>query len=279
MEGKTLIFGAGWLGTLFAEEIPGATLVETDIAEEAALAGELDRQAPARVINCAGRTGRPNIDALESEPGRTYRSNVVGPILLGSACLERGIHFTHLSSGCVYEGDNGGPGFFEEDPPNFDGSLYARSKAAAETALRDLDALQLRIRLPISSEPAERNLLTKLLAFDQVIHIANSITVLDDFWGPACKLIERAETGVWNMVNDGVEWHDLLLELWKDRVDPSHRFEIVEQHVLQNRLTARRSNCVLSTAKLARAGLSMPKLDEALPRIVDAYGAHLKAGN
>ncbi len=275
MNGATLVFGAGWLGHQFAARMEGARLTRTDIADEEAVAADLDLERPLRVINAAGRTGTPNIDALESEPTRTYRSNVVGPIVLASACRARDIHLTHLGSGCIYEGDHDGRGFGEEDPPNFQGSLYARTKILAEAALRDLGALQLRVRLPMSSEPAPRNLLTKLLAFDEVVSVPNSVTVLDDFWAPALALIERRADGVWNMVNDGTERHDALLALWRERVDADHRSRIIDAAALESRLVAGRSNCVLSTAKLHAAGLAMPHVDEALPRLLDAYAERL----
>ena len=274
MEGKTLVFGAGWLGTQWAKRL-GAKLTRTDIADEEALLGELKAEAPVRVINAAGATGSPNVDALEGHPGKTYRSNVVGPIVLASVCRDLGIHMTHLGSGCIYEGDKGGAGFTEDDAPNFDGSLYSRSKALAETALRDFDVLQLRVRLPLSSVPGPRNLLTKLLAFERVASVPNSVTILDDFWAPAEALITRGEIGVWNMVNPGAETHDALLALWREHGDPDHAFEVITPEVLAGDLVARRSNCLLDTTKLAAAGLAMPHVDEALPRLVQAYKANL----
>lgn len=272
MDGKTLVYGPGWLGTQWARRL-GAKLTQTDITDDEAVRSELKAEAPVRVINAAGATGSPNVDALEGHPGQTYTSNVVGPIRLASICRELGIHMTHLGSGCIYSGDAGGAGFTEEDPPNFHGSLYSRSKALAEAALRDFDVLQLRIRLPISAEPGPRNLLTKLLGFERVASVPNSVTVLEDFWPAADALVARAETGVWNMVNAGVETHDALLGLWREHVDPEHAFEVITPDELQGDLVAKRSNCILDTTKLARAGLAMPHVDEALPRLVQAYAA------
>ncbi len=274
MDGTTLIFGAGWLGTQWAARL-GAKLTRTDIADEDAVRSELDAREPVRVINAAGATGSPNVDALEKHPARTYRSNVVGPITLASICRERGIHMTHLGSGCVYSGDNGGRGYSESDPPNFFGSLYSRTKALSEAALHDFDVLQLRVRLPISSTPGPRNLLTKLLAFERVASVPNSVTVLDDFWAPAEALIVRGETGVWNMVNEGAETHDALLALWREHVDPEHAFEVITPEVLAGDLVAKRSNCLLDTTKLRAAGLAMPHLDDTLPKLVKAYAANL----
>lgn len=276
MEGPTLVFGAGWLGTQWARRL-GATLRKTDIADAEAVRCELDAVAPTRVINAAGATGSPNVDALEGNPAKAYRSNVAGPIVLATACQERGIHLTHLGSGCIYEGDAEGRGHTEEAPPNFAGSLYSRTKALGEAALADFHVLQLRVRMPLAAEPGPRNLLTKLLAFERVVSVPNSVTILEDFWPSAEALIERGATGIWNMVNDGVERHDELLVLWRSLVDPDHAFEIVSPEELARDLVAERSNCILSTDKLKAAGLALPHVDESLPRLVRAYAANLGA--
>lgn len=273
MDGTTLIFGAGWIGAQMAEQIDGSVLSTADIADAPAVEAEIATHQPARIVNAAGKTGRPNVDSLERDPAGTYRSNVVGPLVLAGACVAHGLHMTHLGSGCVYSGDNDGRGFGEDDAPNYDGSVYSRTKALSEAALRDLGVLQLRLRLPIASRPHPRNLLTKLLAFTEVVSVPNSVTVLDDFWGPATALIERGETGVWNMVNPGLERHDQVLECWRARVDTAHDFAVIDEAALAERLTAARSNCVLDTTKLDAAGLGMPSFATSLPKIVDAYAA------
>lgn len=271
MDGTTLVFGAGWIGTQLVARLDGAVLTTADIADEAAVRAALQDHRPARVVNCAGKTGTPNVDACEAEPDATYRSNVAGPILLAALCRARGIHMTHFGSGCIYSGDNGGRGFAEDDPPNYTGSLYSRTKLLSEAALKDLDVLQLRLRLPMAGAPGPRNLLTKLLSFREVVSIPNSITVLDDLWAPAFALMQRRATGIWNMVNPGAERHDEVLACWRDRVDPDHAFEVIPEAELAKRLTAARSNCILSTRKLDDAGLGMPPFHETLPRVIDAY--------
>ena len=121
----TLVFGAGWIGTQITPRLPDAVLVRADIADEQAVNAALDEHTPARVVNCAGKTGHPNVDACEDAPEATYRSNVAGPILLAGACKARNMHFTHIGSGCIYTGSNGGAGFSEDDAPNFSASLYS----------------------------------------------------------------------------------------------------------------------------------------------------------
>jgi dTDP-4-dehydrorhamnose reductase len=254
-----------------------AVVSRADIADPEAVRREIARVDPKRVVNAAGKTGRPNIDSCEADPAGTYRSNVVGPIVLASVCRERDLHLTHLSSGCIYQGDAGGRGWSEEDPPNFSGSLYSRTKTLAEAALVDLGALQLRLRLPLSSRPHPRNLLTKLLSFPSVVSIPNSVTVLEDFLPVARALIERRETGIWNLVNDGVERHDELLALWRDLVEPGRRIAVVRESDLAGRVRVPRSHCVLSTTKLHGAGLALPPLSESLPRLVRDYARAIGA--
>jgi len=274
---RLLVFGRGWMGAQWAERVPGSVLTDADVADAAAVGRALDEVRPDRVLNAAGKTGRPNVDALEGRPDEVLRSNVVGPIVLATECRRRGLHLTHLGSGCIYTGDHGGRGYAEDDPPNFHGSLYARSKALAEAALREFDVLQLRVRLPFSSLPHPRNLLTKILSFRQVVRVANSVTVLDDAWPVAETLIARAATGVYNLVNDGVERHDEVLRVWRERVDPAHGFAVVGQGDLG--LVAGRSNCVLSTAKLHAEGLALPDFAASLVRIVDLYAGHLRGAS
>ena len=107
---NTLIFGPGWIGKQFQEQIPDSVLSRVDIADEIAVKNEIEAERPSVIINCAGKTGSPNIDSCEKEPGITYRSNVIGPIVLARLAQENGAYFVHLGSGCIYEGDNGGKG-------------------------------------------------------------------------------------------------------------------------------------------------------------------------
>ena len=109
-----------------------------------------------------------------------------------------------------------------------------------------------------------------------ITHI--SLLRLPYFWDeagyfvPAARaLMDRGETGIWNAVNEGIERHDEVLALWRDLAEPGRRIEVVAPEALAAPLKAPRSNCVLSTAKLRRAGLALPPLSESLPRLVVRY--------
>ncbi len=53
---------------------------------------------------------------------------------------QRGIHLTVYATGCIYSYDEkhpiGGPGFLEDDAPNFTGSFYSTTKGMVEQVRR-----------------------------------------------------------------------------------------------------------------------------------------------
>ncbi|PIR52099.1 hypothetical protein COU77_02180, partial [Candidatus Peregrinibacteria bacterium CG10_big_fil_rev_8_21_14_0_10_49_16] len=178
-----LIFGSrGYMGQNFFRLFSGSFGSDVDIADSAAVGKEFDRVQPDVVINCAAKTGRPNIDWCEDHKADTLRSNVTGPLVLLEMCLKAGCHLVHMSSGCIYQGDNGGHGFSENDPPNFFGSFYARTKIWAEAVLKEFPMLILRPRMPFENNAHERNLITKLAKYAKVIDVQNSMTYAPDLF-------------------------------------------------------------------------------------------------
>ncbi len=262
-----LLFGArGYLGQQFLTAYPEAHTPSVDIADQKAIKEAFDGYKPAIVINCAGKTGRPNVDWCEDHKLETIRSNVTGPLLLLEECLKRNIYLVHLSSGCIYSGDKKGRGFTEDDAPNFYGSFYARTKAWADQMMRDFPVLTLRLRMPFDGSQSDRNLIMKLRKYARVLDTENSLTSLPDFLRVAKELIHRRATGVYNVVNDGVISPYRVMELYREIVDPSHSFERLTIDHLSDVVKADRSNCFLSTAKLKNEGLLMPPVEEAVRR-------------
>jgi dTDP-4-dehydrorhamnose reductase len=262
---NVLIFGAkGSLGQQFLSLYPGAAAPDVDIADPVAVAKALDSVKPDVVINAAGKTGRPNVDWCEDHKMETLHSNVTGPLVLLEECSKRGIYWVHLSSGCVYDGDNGGKGFSEDDPPNFFGSFYSRTKAWSEMALREFPLLILRLRMPFDGTTAPRNLITKLRGYARVLDVENSLTYLPDFLRAAGELIARRRMGTYNVVNEGAISPYRIMELYREMVDPSHTFERLTLRGLPEVTKTGRSNCILSTKKLMGEGIAMRPVELAV---------------
>ena len=233
-----------------------------DITDLRALKKAFEDSKPEVVINCAGVRAYPNIDWCEDHKEETMRVNVAGAINAMTAAVEAGAYPIQIISGCIY---SGGPEkqFTEEDEPNFHGSFYSRMRIILQETLKELPVLQARIRMPISSYSHPRNLLNKIIGYKQVISVPNSATLLEDL-APALEvLINKKITGILNLTNEGYVENKKLLELYKNIIDPEHKYELISMAELEkNIVKTGRSNCVLSMAKASSIGVKMPALDK-----------------
>jgi 3,5-epimerase/4-reductase len=274
MAERVMIFGArGYLGQLFAERYPGAVCPAVDISDRAAVAAALDSHSPTVILNCAGKTGRPNVDWCETHQAETLRANVTGVLVLLEECLNRQAYLVHLGSGCIYSGNQGGRGFREDDPPNFMGSFYSRTKAWSDQILSRFSVLNLRLRMPFDGTLGERNLLTKLRRYPRVLTAANSLTYLPDLLDTAQALIARRATGTFNVVNPGAISPYEVMNMYREIVDPMHSFEPLDEANLGEVAQTGRSNCLLNTDKLAAAGIHLPPVRERLQTALRAIAA------
>lgn len=116
------------------------------------------------------------------------------------------------------------------------------------------NVLNIRMRLPISSEAHPRNLITKLAGYPKIVNMPNSVTVLPDLLPALLELMKRKHVGTVNLVNHGsIEHQDILSEYVK-YVDPSHTYELVNidnSGEFAKGLMKKRSNCYLDTKVLA----------------------------
>src|SRR5581483_10424635 len=93
---------------------------ELDYARPEALREALLRDKPEFLINAAGYSGKPNVDACELHKAECLYGNAVLPGVIAQACAEANVPWGHVSSGCIYSGSRpDGSGFREEDTPNF----------------------------------------------------------------------------------------------------------------------------------------------------------------
>jgi dTDP-4-dehydrorhamnose reductase len=261
---KVLIFGAkGYMGQYFLSLYPDAATPSVDIADARAVGEVLDIEKPDVVINCAGKTGRPNVDWCEDHKEETVHSNVIGPLVLVEECGKRDIYFVHLGTGCVYSGDSSTP-FSETDPPNFYGSFYSRSKGVIDQLLNDFPVLNIRLRMPFDGTDSERNLINKIKKYDRLLDTENSMTYIPDLLSAVSQLIEKRATGPYNVINPGAMTPFRMMELYKEIVDPSHMFELLKEEDLSEVASTGRSSCVLSGKKLESEGIEMKPVEEAV---------------
>lgn len=259
---RFLVFGGktGWVGGKLMALLAAAGY---DVVAAAArlqntqdVAAELDAVAPTHVLNAAGLTGRPNVDWCEDHKRAVIETNVTGTLALMEATAARGIHVTHFATGCIYSYDGahplGAPGFTEEDPPNFTGSYYSKTKAAVEDLIRSAydHVLTLRLRMPISDDLTPRSFITKITRYERVVNIPNSMSVLAELLPHSVTLACRRVTGVVNFTNPGVISHNQILLLYRTYIQPDFIWTNFTEEEQAAVIKAPRSNNCLDTTKL-----------------------------
>lgn len=253
--------GKGWIGSQLAEMLrkqgKKVTIGEVRIENRDALEAEIRASGAAFVLNCAGKTGTPNVDWCEDHKPEVLRSNVCGALNVCDAALACGAHVTYYGTGCIYQYDathqiHDGHTFTEEDEPNFTGSFYSFSKVHAEQLMKTYpNVLILRIRMPISDDLHPRSFVTKITKYSKVIDIPNSMTVLHEMLPISLDMTERRLAGVYNFVNPGAISHNEVLTLYRDIVDPTFTWSNFDKNEqLAMCIKAPRSNNELSAAKL-----------------------------
>lgn len=203
-----LVVGRGWTGNKVFNELVLRGHVTALCSHDAAISA-IENNNWSWVVNCAGVTGSPNVDACEKDKTGTVYGNAVFPVLLHEACERNGAKLAHFSSGCIYMGDID----TVDAEPNYFGSIYSVSKGVSDLYLKD-KALVFRIRMPFTSVFEPKNYLYKVLNYAKTAKLIdageNSLTDLDEAVRVACDLIEGNAFGPFNLVNKGsVNMHEL----------------------------------------------------------------------
>jgi len=112
-------------------EILALDRADLDITDPVLVSEEVNRSGVSLVVNAAGYTA---VDEAESEPELAFAANRDGPAYLASACGKAGIPLVHISTDYVFDGQKQGS-YLETDPVS-PLSVYGKSKAAGEVAVR-----------------------------------------------------------------------------------------------------------------------------------------------
>jgi dTDP-4-dehydrorhamnose reductase len=274
---KYLIFGRnGWLANKLKDYLGDAIVSDVDILDLPAVRKELEEKNPEVVINAAGITGRPNIDWCEDHKAETIAGNVTAPLNLLQATQEKGFYLVHFGSGCIFQGDNDGKGFKEDDPAE-PPSFYSWTKFWTDSILKNFPVLIVRLRLPIDVEPGSRNAIDKVLKYENVIDSENSVTVVPDLLDVTRQLIEKKKTGIYHVTNPGAISPAEIMELYKKIIDPGHEFKVVKVEELYEKglAKAKRSNTILNTEKLEAEGIYMKPIKERIVEVLEEYKINL----
>ncbi len=278
---KYLIIGRGYLGNrlkgYLGEE---AEILEGRVERIEDVVRAIEEKNVEVVINCAGKTGKPNVDACEVEGEETFFGNVTLPWIIAEACRRKEKKMVHYGTGCTFEGNKF---FTEEDEPNFKGSLYSRTKLIAENMLKTYDnVLQIRLRIPIDDKSIDRNLIDKLLKYvkngGKILIAENSVTPVPFLMKVTKELIEKNASGIYNVVAKGGITHDFILDTYSELSGDKLNYEKISAEELDKITKARRSNCTLSTEKLEKIGIEVPEVKTYIRELIKSYIANKSRG-
>jgi UDP-glucose 4,6-dehydratase len=303
-----LLLGAtGYIGEAFARELARRktdfiplSRKQVDYTRFDALLEFLKSNKPVFVVNAAGYTGKPNVDACELHKADTLQGNTLFPQTVTHACLAANIPWGHVSSGCIYAGakivENGNTraekdftkpelreliadnpavirGFTETDTPNFsfrDGpcSFYSGTKALGEEAIAGIGQSYIwRLRIPFDEFDNARNYLSKVQRYPKVYDNVNSISHRADFVKACLDIWSlRAPFGVYNVTNPGFVTTRHVVQLIEKHLKPARKFEFWASDEEFYKVAAKtpRSNCVMDVSKLLAAGVKIRGVEEAL---------------
>jgi 3,5-epimerase/4-reductase len=278
-ENRYLVFGKnGWIGGILIQMLQEQGKVvkgaSCRLENREAVEKEILEFKATHVLNCAGVTGRPNVDWCEDNKQATIRSNVIGTLGLADVCWLHKVHMTNFATGCIYAYDDthpmgSGKGFLETDPGNFDGSYYSKTKAMVETLMNEYDnVLTLRLRMPVSDDLNPRNFVTKISKYEFVVNIPNSNSLLHDLLPASIVMAENNVTGVYNFTNPGAISHNEVLTLYKKFIKPDFVWKNFTLEQQAKVIKAGRSNCELDTTKLVN---KLRELGIEIPEVHVAY--------
>ena len=257
---------------------------ELNLTSRDALAAWLRRiKKPDFAINAVGFTGRPNIDGTEQEKWHTLEANTVVPGVLAEVLGEAGIRWGHVSSGCIFHGTRpDGSGFSEEDVPEFAISdaragWYARTKWMAERLLAAAPGVVIwRLRIPFDSFDHERNYLTKLIRYDRLLEVRNSISQRQEFAVAAVEsLKQQLPDGIYNATNPGSITTSEIAEALHRHGICRKQFSYFQsgEEFLEAPGRVFRANCILDPSKLAAHGILMREVHDSLEKTLREWVA------
>ncbi len=302
-----LLGGTGYIGRQFATALKAQgqpfvapSRAEVDYTQFGVLREFLGRTKPEFLINAAGYTGKPNVDACEQYRADTLHGNALFPATVAHACAALDLPWGHVSSGCIFSGavvdvqggrreerdltqpslqlllrQNRGAfhGFTEEDEPNFTFrrppcSFYSGTKALGEEAIKGIGQNYIwRLRIPFDQFDDPRNYLSKLQTYVKVYDNVNSLSHRGDFVAACLELWRRhAPFGIYNVTNPGFVTSRHAVEIIQKNLKPSRAFDFWANDEEFYRVAAKtpRSNCILDVSKLLATGVPMRPVEEAL---------------
>jgi dTDP-4-dehydrorhamnose reductase len=273
-----LILGKGYVGNYLAKGVTEHTL--THIGKN-----DLNYSNPETfelflkesnfdwIVNSSGYTGKPNVDSCEDDKENCYHYNVTVPLYITKVANKLNIPIIHIGSGCIYSGYE--KQYTEQDPSDFgadcfESSFYSKTKDAFEKLSSTLDRYIFRIRIPFNGVPESKNYIYKLLHYDNLISMQNSVTNVDDLVNFTFKFIDKKpDYGIYNVTNSGSIEARQVIPLMREMNIENKNWKFIP--IPEADFRVERSNCILNTDKIKNLGLELEDVNLSIVKAIKQY--------
>jgi dTDP-4-dehydrorhamnose reductase len=255
---------------------------EIDITDPGTIARAIAAARPRAIVNAAA-VG--TFTEAERDPDRAFALNCVGAGHLAAAACRVGVPFLHLSSDYVFDGSKRAP--YVEDDPCAPLSVYGRSKAEGERAVREAYPSALIVRTAWVFGVHGANFLTAMLRLAETQDVAQ--VVADQYGTPtagvdlaralfhiASRLSDEGAAiapGIYHVAGTGVTtWLGFAEAIFAGWARRGYRVpRIAPIPLAEWPSTSQRPHySALDSGKAARVfGITMPRWEESLERCLD----------
>ncbi len=260
MQKKILIFGNGQIGNMylrhFQQKKINSKIANIDITKQKKVEKVIDDFSPQIVINTAAKT---NLEWCANNQLKAFDVNVLGANNIANVCDQKSIYFIHFSSGCIFQSKDE----YDEKKENSQvdpQAFYSFTKVWSEQIItfkksEKFKYLILRPRQPISSEVSHKNMLIKMLTFQNFIDTPNTGTVLEDLMDWTDVIIKKQIQGILHVANPGwITPYEIGLML-KEIINPKMKINKIEKKELNKITPNQRVDTVLNVDKLRSFGI------------------------
>lgn len=181
---------------------------------------------------------------IEGKLDINIKYNLYYPLTVANICNKLNIHLTIIGDGCLFI-DN------DSNKPDLKVSSHSIVNCYKEELVNSLfnKVLYLKIRYPISGNMNPSCYLMKLLSYDNILDVNNSITFIDDMIPILLELLRQKKNGKYNLFNEGsINSVEVILRL-KNEFDSNINFRLISKEDHDFKIGVR-SNVVLDNNKL-----------------------------
>jgi UDP-glucose 4,6-dehydratase len=232
------------------------------------------------IINCAAFVGKPNIEQCEKEKEKSINGNILVPFILKEIAEDFEIAMCHISTGCIYNGLS--PNFLgwnETNEPNLsfelnNCSFYTGTKLSAENIIKNYEKSYIwRIRLPFENKHNQRNYISKIINYENLLLEKNSISHKEEFVSACIQSIElNIPFGTYNITNTGSISAYEIFEKLKKTIAPNKEAKFLSIDDFYKKISSMpRSNCVLDNSKILATGIKLTEVNELVDKCIKEW--------